>query len=293
MSLNLKFNLVLILVFSVGLLATGLISSKILHRNVELEIQHMAEIIMENARAVRSYTVEEIQPLLEPLMEKEFHPQSVPAYAANQNIARVRERFAEYTYKEATLNPINPNSQATDWETSIIEHFRNNSAETELIGINEKAVEPYLYVAHPITVSSPKCLACHGDTSDAPWPMLQHYKPKGGFGWKLGETVGMQIVNVPMDVALDRSNEALQAFMMSIGLVFIAVLALLNILLYFMVIKPVTHMSQVANEISMGNADAPEFNIESNHEFKTLGKSFNRMRRSLNQAMKMLEDDKS
>jgi HAMP domain-containing protein len=291
MSLNLKFNIVLIIVFSIGMLAAGLISSRILHKNVEIEIQHMAEIIMENAQAVRSYTIEEIRPLLKPLMDKEFHPQSVPAYAASQNIERVRERFPEYTYKEATINPINPNSQATDWETSIIEHFRNHPEETELIGINEKSMKPYLYVAHPITVNSANCLACHGNTSDAPWPMLDHYKPKGGFGWKLGEIVGMQIVSVPIDIALERSSEALQVFLISLGLVFLAVLALLNILLYFMVIKPVTHMSKVANEISMGNADAPEFDISGNNEFKTLGKSFNRMRRSLNQAMKMIEDD--
>ena len=127
MSLSFKFNFVLVLVFAMGIAGAGFISYDILQKNARKEIVHTAEIIMEGALAVRSYTVEEVKPLLAPHMENDFLPQTVPAYAATKNIAGLRAKYPEYTYKEATLNPTNPIARATDWETTVVEYFRNNS----------------------------------------------------------------------------------------------------------------------------------------------------------------------
>ena len=48
------------------------------------------------------------------LLDTEFHPQSVPAFAATEIFAYLREKFPNYFYKEATLNPTNPRNRATD-----------------------------------------------------------------------------------------------------------------------------------------------------------------------------------
>jgi hypothetical protein len=84
MRLILKFNLVLLLVFVVGFLATGYISYRLLERNAKQEIVENARIMMEAALAVRGYTNTQIKPLLDTQLKYSFLPQSVPAYSANQ-----------------------------------------------------------------------------------------------------------------------------------------------------------------------------------------------------------------
>jgi len=54
------------------------------------------------------------------------------------------------------------------------------------------------------------------------------------------------------------------------------------------VIRPVTRLSRIADEVSLGNLDAPEFASKGKDEIAILAGSFNRMRTSLVQAMKML-----
>jgi HAMP domain-containing protein len=54
------------------------------------------------------------------------------------------------------------------------------------------------------------------------------------------------------------------------------------------VIRPVTRLSRIADEVSLGNLDAPEFMSKGKDEIAILAGSFSRMRTSLVQAMKML-----
>ena len=65
-------------------------------------------------------------------------------------------------------------------------------------------------------------------------------------------------------------------------------LLLLNILLHFVVIRPVKRMSEIAGEVSMGKPDVPEYVRQGSDEIASLSQSFNRMRLSLENAMKML-----
>ena len=59
------------------------------------------------------------------------------------------------------------------------------------------------------------------------------------------------------------------------------------------VIKPVTSMALISDQISTGNMEAEEFSELGNDEIAVLGSAFNRMRRSLGKAIKMLEDDET
>ncbi|MGD8926570.1 MAG: DUF3365 domain-containing protein, partial [Thioalkalispiraceae bacterium] len=172
MKLWLKFNLVFLIAFVVGLVAIGMISYQVLQKNAREEVLHTAGIIMQSAMSVRSYTIEEIRPLLSGQNTDEFLPQTVPAYAATSNIARLRKLYPEYSYKEATLNPTNPASRATEWETGLVEYFRNNGDTPELVGEHTTPTGKSLYIARPIRIKNANCLSCHGKVSDAPKPML-------------------------------------------------------------------------------------------------------------------------
>jgi HAMP domain-containing protein len=290
MKLTLKFNLVLILVFAIGLGITGVLSWNILQENARKEVIERAGLMMEAALAVRSYTVSEIRPLLALQMTKEFLPQSVPAYAATQSFSKLREKHPEYTYKEATLNPSNPRNRAVDWENDIVQEFRNNLEHKEIIGVRDTPTGQSLYLARPMQVKHPGCLSCHSTVEAAPKTLIKKYGTANGFGWKMNEIVGARIVSVPMTVPLQKAEHAFRTFMGSLIGVFIAIIVILNLMLRAIVIAPVTKMSRIADEVSKGNMEAPEFSERGTDEISVLAASFNRMRRSLEKAMKLLED---
>lgn len=290
MKLTLKFNLVLILVFAIGLGITGVLSWNILQENARKEVIERAGLMMEAALAVRSYTVSEIRPLLALQMTKEFLPQSVPAYAATQSFSKLREKHPEYTYKEATLNPSNPRNRAVDWENDIVQEFRNNPEHKEIIGVRDTPTGQSLYLARPMQVKHPGCLSCHSTVEAAPKTLIKKYGTANGFGWKMNEIVGARIVSVPMTVPLQKAEHAFRTFMGSLIGVFVAIIVILNLMLRAIVIAPVTKMSRIADEVSKGNMEAPEFSERGTDEISVLAASFNRMRRSLEKAMKLLED---
>jgi protein-histidine pros-kinase len=290
MKLIVKFNLVFLLIFALGLAIAGYVSRDLLLRNARDEVLQNARIMMESALASRTYTSTQIGPLLQTQMKYQFLPQSVPAYAATELFADVRKKFPDYLYKEATLNPTNPRNRASDWESDVVHQFRQFPDRMELIGERDSPTGRTLHMARPIQIKSAACLPCHSTVDAAPKTMIDLYGQANGFGWKLNEIVGAQIVSIPMTLPIARANDTFRVFMISLTAVFAFIFIALNLMLYFMVIRPVTKLSAIADQVSLGEFDAPEFPVKGRDEIGTLSGSFNRMRTSLVQAMKMLEE---
>ncbi len=288
MSLSTKFNLVLVSVLVVGLAITGVLSYRILQENARRQIVEQAGLMMEAALAVRGYTVGEIRPLLAPHMGEKFLPQIIPAYAATQAFEKLRELHDEYSYKEATLNPTNPRDRASDWEADIVQHFRNHADAKEVVGVRDTPTGSSLYLARPIRINNEGCLVCHSTPDVAPPTMVALYGDSNGFGWKLDEVVGAQVVSVPTSVPIERARRAFVTFMGALVAVFVLITIVLNVMLRRIVIRPVTVMAGIADEVSHGNMQADPFDQKGKDEIATLAGSFNRMRRSLEKAMKML-----
>jgi HAMP domain-containing protein len=72
--------------------------------------------------------------------------------------------------------------------------------------------------------------------------------------------------------------------------VFLAVFIVLNVMLSWMIVRPIRRMSEAADRISTGDFAVPEFREKGKDEVAVLGSSFNRMRRSLEKAMQMIGD---
>jgi protein-histidine pros-kinase len=124
----------------------------------------------------------------------------------------------------------------------------------------------------------------------APKTMVERYGPANGFGWNLNEVVGAQIISVPTKVPLDRANRAFTVFMTSVAAVFVVIGVVLNAMLWAMVIRPIGKLSQFADRVSLGELEIPEFQRKSNDEIGMLSRSIARMRTSMVQAMKMLDN---
>jgi protein-histidine pros-kinase len=290
MKLIVKFNLVFILVFLLGLFAAGTVSDQLLQKNAREEIVLNARLVMEGALAARAYTSTQVGPLLQTQMKYTFLPQSVPAYSANEIFDVVRKSFPEYAYKEAVLNPTNPRNRANDWEADIVHQFRNGSDRPEMVGERDTPSGKSFYIARPMQIKAEACLYCHSTVDAAPKTLVDKYGPANGFGWKMNEVIGAQIVSVPTEVPIARANRAFRTFMVSLTAVFAFIFIALNLMLWYMVIRPVTRLSKLADQVSQGeNMEAPDFEVTSRDEIGVLTQSFNRMKKSLVQAMKMLE----
>jgi protein-histidine pros-kinase len=289
MGLRLKFNLVLVLVFGLGLGVSGVLSRRILEANARDEVVRTADLMMGAALAVRSYTNRQITPQLELQLMRTFLPQSLPAYAATETFGALREQHPEYSYKEAVLNPTNPRNKALEWEADIISQFRNDPQLKDFRGARETPIGKALYLARPIRIADSGCLRCHSTAEVAPASMLKLYGQANGFGWKQGETVGAQIVSVPMTVALDKADQAFRTFMASLVVVFVVAFVVLNVALSVLIIRPIIRMARAADQVSTGSFEVPEFAVKGRDEISVLGASFNRLRRSLEKAMHLLE----
>ena len=171
------------------------------------------------------------QELVTPL-ERLFAPQTVPAYAATRAFGFFRQKFPEFFYKEAVLNPTNPSDRSTDWEADMVTAFKMDPAKTELIGHRETTTGPGLYVATPIRVDDPTCLRCHDTAETAPPEVIKRYGPANGFGWKLNEVIGARIVSVPATFGVERFNERMNDILRQIGVIFAALFVAFNLIAF-------------------------------------------------------------
>lgn len=288
MGLRLKFNLVLLLVFLMGLGISGTISYELLHRNARDEVLRNAGVMMEAALSMRAYTVAHVRGNLR-TSEEEFLPESVPAFAAAEIMSTLRKKYPDYAYKEAALNPTNPRNRAVEWETDIVNSFRNNDKQGEISGTRLTPTGPSLYLARPFQIKDAACLACHTTANIAPASMVKLYGPSNGFGWKLNEVIGAQIVSVPMLLPIENANRAFYTFMISLTGVFVTLFIILNIMLSLLIVRPITRLSEAADKISTGDTDIPELPEKGKDEVALLGRAFNRMRRSLEKAIALID----
>jgi HAMP domain-containing protein len=290
MKLMVKFNVVLLAIFLFGFALAWYVSNSVLQANAREEILENARVMMESALSSRNYTNTQVKPLLDTQLKYTFLPQSVPAYAATEQFNDMRKKYPDYAYKEATLNPTNPRDRASDWEADVVNQFRQSSAHPELMGERETPTGRSLYLARPIQITNGACLICHSTIDVAPKTMVDMYGNSNGFGWKMQEVIGAQIVSVPMTVPIKRANDTLRTFMLALGGIFLLTFVLLNVMLQTIVISRVTRLARLADQVSLGNLEAGEFRTRSKDEIGTLTDALSRMKASLVQAMKMLDE---
>jgi HAMP domain-containing protein len=289
MGVKAKFNVVMLAAFLVGLGLAAALTYSIVQRDARLEVLQSARLMIDEASAVRGYTDNQVGPLLAAQSTVRFLPQTIPFFAAQTVFHGLPASYHDYAYKEAALNPTNPADRATDWQADIINAFQRNPDQTELITERHTPDGLTLNLARPVRVDSKDCLSCHSTPQAAPPSMIDLYGTANGFGWKLGDVIGAQIVTVPMAVAFAKANHVFFVLIGGLAVVFAVTLVLLNLLLHILIVQPVRRISAAASEVSLGNLDIPEYQPKGRDEIASLAQSFNRMRRSLVNAMQMLE----
>jgi protein-histidine pros-kinase len=296
MKLLTKFSLLFVLVFGIGLSIVGAIAYQFLREDARQLVVEQASLMLDTMSSARDYTATHVAPLLEQTVQHHsrlFIPETIPFYAATESFNALRQinrrSYNDYAYKEAALNPTNPRDRAVEWEADVINTFRNDPNRHDLTNVRDTPTGKIVFVAHPIKADQ-SCMECHDQARTAPASLIRRYGGDNGFGWKVGEVVGAQIVSVPMSLPMQMADRAFRSIMMYLTGIFAIGLILLNILLYFMIVRPASRLSQIADEVSRGNLEAPELKVTGRDEISILAASFNRMRVSLTQALKMLDN---
>ena len=159
-----------------------------------------------------------------------------------------------------------------------------------MIGQRETPTGHAIYLARPIMITDPACLVCHSTVAAAPKTMIELYGPANGFGWKVNDIIGAQIVSVPSALPVQRANHTFRVFMLMLTVVFALTFILLNVMLHTIVIRRVKQLSRLADEVSLGHLESGEFTSNSKDEIGVLTGALSRMNKSLVQAIKMLEE---
>lgn len=287
MNLLIRLNAVFIIAFALAGWVAHEVFGSLQRSDARREVLATAGLMLDSALASRAYTAKEIDPLLMGHMQDGFPPQSIPFYAATQTFAALRKLHPAFTYKEAALNPTNPRDRASDWEADIIDQFRNHPGSQQIEGERNTPMGPSLYLARPIR-SVPECLQCHGLATAAPATLIARYGKDNGFGWQANEVIGAQIVSVPFADAAAAAHHLFSGVTDVIIAVLVALLVVVNATVFWTVVRPLRLMTRHANEVSLGQPGGVSFAHKGGGEIGALGEAFERMRKSLDKALKMM-----
>jgi HAMP domain-containing protein len=290
--LSSKLNILLGIILSCLILTMGILLSRVLQKYAEQVVADRAFMLMETMNSVRNYTDTQINPELASRLETEsiFLPQTVPAYSAREIFERLRSReeYSQFFYKEATLNPTNIRDKADSFETQIIESFKNNP-ESQKQGFRSIPGGEFFYIARPIKINKESCFRCHSTPEQAPTSLISTYGSNNGFGWKLNEIVGAQIISVPASQVFAAARKLNYLLISRIFILLIAASLILNLFLKFTITEPIKKMSYLSKQLSMGDMDI-EFEQKNNDEIGILAASLNRLKVSMKMAMEMLNN---
>ena len=252
-----------------------------------------AELINSFAMASRTYTVNTMRPLAVKAMGPEqFHPEIMGGFFVARAIA---ETFSDdqpgYSFKQATINPVNLKNRADAEETRIIDEMTRTQGAGSMQGIIEKDQERYFYIAKPV-IAKQGCLKCHGDPEKAPMGRKTLYPGPGGYNYNADDVVAAFITYVPVEKALSEVNRTT----LKIALTGIAFIVIIFFVIWFMidriVTRPLVVLTGLADDVSRGKSLTTDLTYRSKDEIGELYQAFDRMRKSVVKLLRMVQKTK-
>lgn len=270
-----QFSVFLSIIFIAGIVLGGWALSKALEQKAYSEMSYRSQMVMQMTDAVSSYTSQEIAPLIAIANpQAEFIPQTIPSLAAKRVFDRLKHdwKYKDFVYKTATLNPTNLNDKADLFEAKLIEQFNGDRTLENLSGFRFVTGEKLFYSAQPLSISSASCLKCHGTPESAPKSHVEKYGKRNGYGWKLNQIIGSQIVYIPASEVFIDIRRAIFLFLSIFISIFALVIASMKYLVKWRVIKPLKPMAKLAQIISQEKVNVSEVCILERRELSLIVK---------------------
>ncbi len=167
-------------------------------RAFQAEARHRVEVVNQLGKAVRTYCKETLRPAVQARTDGLILEAMSSTFVTRGVFEAFNRHMPQYRYRQAVLNPLNPQNKADEFERRLIQQFRRNPQLEELAGYREHRGRQSYYVARPIVVEG-RCLQCHRSPGTAPPELVRRYGTQSGYGWKKGEVVGALMVYAPTE----------------------------------------------------------------------------------------------
>jgi len=289
MGIRVKSILVMGVLGLLAIAVIGITSYKLSVKNAMDEAKIKSNIILNYTMATKNYMRQVHKDLvLEGVIDKDrFFPEIMSGFVVARGTFEIFKKSSpEYTFKQATLDPLNASNKADQDEVKFIENFDRNPGLKSSEGRITKNGVDLFYFAQPIKVSSQGCLNCHGDPADAPKDQVEIYGTETGYNWKMGATVAAFVVYIPTAAAMAAAKH-LSLTLVSVGAV--GIILVLLIFWFFLdksIVLPITNLAQRTDSFSLGeHLDEPIIG-KSNDEIGTLSTAIERLRISLVKLLK-------
>ncbi len=164
----------------------------------QAEARHRVEVVNQLGKAVRTYCKETLRPAVQARTNELILEAMSSTFVTRGVFQAFNRNMPEYQYRQAVLNPLNPQNKADEFERRLIEQFRGDPRLGELSGYRQHRGRQSYYVARPIVVEK-RCLQCHRSPQTAPAELVRRYGTKSGYGWKEGEVAGALLVYAPTE----------------------------------------------------------------------------------------------
>ena len=289
MGIRMRSILIMGILGFLAITAIGVTSYQLSVKNALNEAKNKSKIILNYAMATKKYMKKVQRPLVKELIEDDrFYPELMSGFVTARGTFEIfKQSSPDYTFKQATIDPLNPSNRADAEEVKFIDYFAKNPAAKSAEGIITKNGTDLFYFAQPIKVNSSNCLNCHGDPYDAPKDQVEIYGTETGYNWSMNDTVAAFIVYIPTAEAIAAAKK-LSLTLMAIGAggIFL-VLLILWVFLDRSIVVPIVELAQRTEDFSLGeNLNAPITN-KSKDEIGTLAHAIERLRISL---VKLLQE---
>lgn len=283
-----RFFVILSLIFicSLPVMIGG--SYVVLKKNIDVETFEKARFYLSTIESVRKQIGKVTRPAVLAKLPDEFIREAMSTSFNARGVAeRVQEEFTDYSFRHTSMNPRYDRNKSDAFESKLITSFQNDRDLKQISGHMKKDGKGYFYIAKPV-ISDASCLQCHGKPQDAPREVLDTYGSTAAFGWVVNDVVAALVVYVPTEVAVHNALRAILIFGCFYTAIYLLTFISIDLIIIHRIIKPIQHLVDTAAAVSTGSLDK-EFVVETNDEIKTLADAFNRMRKSLKIAMKMLQ----
>jgi HAMP domain-containing protein len=292
MSLQVRFAVMLIIIFFISLPLVGTAAYFVLQKNISEDVFEQAKFFLNTMESVRQHVGKVMRPAAQENMPGKFDVRLMSTSFAARSVAeRLKEKFPEYSFRHVSLNPRNPINRADGFEGGVIQFFANSRQTPDAKGFIKKGNAEYFYVAKPV-VSEDSCMQCHSLPDTAPKEVVATYGSTAAFGWQPNQVIASLIVYVPTKLAREHAIKALLTFMGLYAAVFFVILFMIDRAIVRGIIKPIRKFASIADEVSKGNFER-DFSAPGNDEIKTLAEAFGRMKMSIIASMNMIEKYRS
>jgi HAMP domain-containing protein len=205
-----------------------------------------------------------------------------PALAQREYSEVVERSASPSKFRLTSHNVMNPGNKPDAFEAAALQRIRDGGLKEyyELLPGGFRYARTVYHKA--------SCIVCHGDPNTAPNDVKVRYGTQNGFGFREGDVSGIISVRLPARSFWDVAHEVVGIWQL---LMLLAAFAIAMVFIRYAVVVPIRKLTMATQQISVGKpADlgASRISPKSANELERLALATERLRLSINMAMKRL-----